>query len=149
MNGNLGHTYNHNCTVSSNPNSKGEKGSPSHSASKQKDMQMHQNFQSKPEFSKLSSFSNEISFDEPYDPCLQSNKIDVKATVHSENSETGNDDDEISVMNKLLPSLPADETVISIANFEDAETTYMSEDLIPFETFIDMGQFWIEPSIGL
>lgn len=104
-------------------------------------MQMHQNFHSKPEFSKLSSFSNEISFDDSSDSCVRPNKIDVKATIHSENSETGNDDDEISVMNKGLPSLPADETVMSIATFEDAETTYMSEDLIPFETFIDMGQF--------
>lgn len=136
-------SYNNLCTDDTDQLTNSKKinaGSPSHSTSqsKQKDLQMHQNFNSKPEFCKLSSFSNEISLDDSGDAFIVSNTFDVTATIHFQKGN--NSVDEISVVNKELPALPSIE-MNSSDDCVDAETTYMSEDLIPFETFVDMGQF--------
>lgn len=77
-------------------------------------------YSTKSGFCELSSFSDGISFDD----ASQSPTIDIQHLNESV-SQNSNDSSESPLVNV----------------YDDADESCTDEDLIPFETFIDMGQF--------
>jgi hypothetical protein len=99
---------------------------------------MHKNY-NRTSLRKLSSFSNEISFDDGDDASLM--KISVEATIHiGEHLSIGGGEINPPQVSNSTPK-NEDSTEERLVRFEDAEASSGEESLTPFERFIDMGQF--------